>query len=161
MAANQERDFMREAACLLRAARTGTLATTSGGMPHAALVTPALDAQGAPLLLLSDLSAHTRHLRTNPACALLVVGSPASENPQTAPRVLLTGMAQLTDDPAARSCYLKTHPYAELYCGFGDFHFWRLIVSDVHYVGGFAAAAALDAAALQREIKHALGNGSG
>jgi putative heme iron utilization protein len=161
MAANQERDFYQEAASLLASARTGTLATISGGVPHAALVTPALGADGAPLLLLSELSAHTRHLRANPACALLITGTPVDENPQTAPRILLSGIAQPTDDPDAATRFLKTHSYANLYFGFSDFHLWRLIASDAHYIGGFAAATTLGIAALQHKIIHILGKGSG
>lgn len=161
MAANQERDFYRQAASLLAGARTGTLATISGGAPHAALVTPALGADGAPILLLSELSAHTRHLRANPACALLITGAPSDENPQTAPRILLSGIAQPTDDPDAANRFLKTHSYAKLYSGFGDFHFWRLIPDGAHYVGGFAAAATLEIAALQHEIIHILGKAAG
>jgi putative heme iron utilization protein len=153
MAVNQERDFVREAAALLAGARAGTLATvTPGGLPHAALVTPALDPAGNPLLLLSELSAHTRNLRHNPACALLVTGTAADENPQTAWRLMLSAHAAVAPAEAAAS-YLKTHPYAELYSGFADFHFWLLTLKEAYFVGGFAAAAALPVAALHHEIK--------
>jgi putative heme iron utilization protein len=161
MAANQERDFYRQAAGLLVGARSASLATVSGGMPHAALVTPALDAAGQMILLLSDLSAHTRHLRENAACALLVTGTPSTENPQTAPRILLSGVAELWGDAGARAAFLQVHPYAELYCDFADFQFWRLVPKDAHYVGGFAAAARLEIAALQQEINAALAKNSG
>ena len=46
-----------------------------------------LAADGAVLLLLSGLSAHTRQLRDDPRCAVLVSGLPEGVNPQTAPRV--------------------------------------------------------------------------
>lgn len=152
MAANQEPDFARAAAALLYGARAGTLATvTPEGLPYAALVTPALGADGVPLLLLSDLSAHTRHLRANAACALLVAGAPAEENPQTAPRLLLSATAQAAG-PERRTAYLHAHPYAELYADFADFHFWALTLKDAHYVGGFAAAAKIPLAALHHEI---------
>jgi putative heme iron utilization protein len=153
MAANQERDFVKEAASLLVAARAGSLATvTPAGLPYLALVTPALDEAGDPLLLLSTLSAHTRHLQANPACALLVVGTPRDENPQTAPRLTISATAKEVDRAAARARYLRIHSYAELYVDFMDFGFWRLVLNDAHYVGGFAAAAQLDIAALRHEI---------
>ena len=162
MAANQERNFYEEAASLLTGARAATLATTTAaGLPHAALVTPALDAQGAPILLLSDLAAHTKNLRANPACALLVTGAAADDNPQTAPRLLLSGTAQITTDPTARERFLLAHPYASQYAGFGDFHLWRVEVNDAHYVGGFAAASRLRLAALQHEINRIFENTSG
>jgi heme iron utilization protein len=161
MAANQERNFAREAAALLCAARSGTLATTENGRPHASLVTPALGPDGNPLLLLSELAAHTRHLRADPRCALLVIGVAADENPQTTPRLSLLGTAHPTQDPAARAAYLTIHPYAEFYAGFTDFHFWSMKLDEAHYVGGFAAAAVLKIAALHHEIYTCLGNGNG
>jgi putative heme iron utilization protein len=156
MAANQERNFTREAAELLIRARSATLATLAAGKPYASLVTPALDAHGAPLLLLSNLAAHTRHLLANPACSLLVVGDATDENPQTAPRLTLSATAELSDTPAARARFLAFHPYAEQYIGFTDFHLWRLIMNDAAYVGGFAASAQLSLAALHHEISLAL-----
>ncbi len=152
MAANQERDFVREAADLIVGARSAALAIVAGGLPHAALVTPALGSDGALLLLLSDLSAHTKILKANPACALLITGVATSENPQTAPRVMLGAQARVAERSSARQDYLRIHPYAELYADFADFNFFRVELMLAHYVGGFAAAAALDVAALQNEI---------
>jgi putative heme iron utilization protein len=91
-------------------------------------------------------------LQANPACALLLVGQPASENPQTAPRVTLSGVALPVARADAEAAFLATHPYAALYAGFTDFGYWRLDVTKADYVGGFAAAATLDLAALRHEI---------
>ena len=55
-----------EARRLLRAASAGVLATAIEGQPFAALATPATAPDRSPLLLLSGLSEHTRHLRTEP-----------------------------------------------------------------------------------------------
>jgi putative heme iron utilization protein len=150
MARNQE--YLTEAAGLMRAMRQATLATLDKGVPFASLVTPALDAEGAPLLLLSSLAAHTRHLRASPACALLITGPAVDENPQTAPRLCLQGEASPVEGEALQARYLAAHPYAARYIGFGDFGLWRLAVRGVHFVGGFGAAARLDFAALQHEI---------
>ena len=81
MASAQEpppRDLYAEARNLIAAARSASLATVSDGAPFAALVTPAFMPDGAAILLLSQLSSHTRHLQANPACALLLVGEPAT-----------------------------------------------------------------------------------
>ena len=161
MAANQERNFYGQAAALLAGARMGTLATSVEGIPHAALVTPALDRQGRVVVLLSELSSHTKQLRRNPNYALLVAGPALDENPQTAPRLTLSGHAEVLNDVNTASGYLKTHPYAELYYGFGDFHFWRLSLKDAYYVGGFGRAARLEIAALQHEIMSILESGYG
>ena len=84
------------------------------GQPFATLVTPASAAELSGLLLLSSLSEHTRHLRADPRCALLVVGTPESANPQTAPRVTLTGLAEPDPDPALKARWLAVHPYGAL-----------------------------------------------
>jgi putative heme iron utilization protein len=129
---------------LLRAARSGTLATVAdGGQPFASLVTPACAPDLSLLLLLSNLSEHTRHLRAEPRCSLLVCGTAEGANPQTAPRVTVTGIAEVADDPASKSRYLAVHPYASLYADFGDFHLWRIRPMAALFVGGFARAVRL------------------
>ena len=137
-----------EARKLLRAARVGTLASAAGGQPFASLVTPACAPDLSILLLLSDLSEHTRHLRADPRCSVLVAGAPEDTNPQTAPRVTVTGLADAAADPMLKSRYLAVHPYAALYAGFGDFSVWRIQPLAGLYVGGFARATRLRAADL-------------
>ncbi|MGE0221712.1 MAG: HugZ family protein [Acetobacteraceae bacterium] len=128
---------------LLRAARMGTLATGAQGQPFASLVTPACAPDLSILLLLSDLSEHTRHLRVDARCSILVCGEAQSANPQTAPRVTVTGLAQTIEDAGFKARFLALHPYAELYAGFGDFHLWRIQPLGALFVGGFARAVRL------------------
>jgi putative heme iron utilization protein len=133
---------------LLRAARSATLATVLDGQPFASLVTMAAAGDLSVLLLLSDLSEHTRHLRADPRCSLLAVGPAMEANPQTAPRVTVTGLAEVADDPVLKERFLAVHPYAALYADFGDFHVWRVRVMGALFVGGFARAARVRAADL-------------
>lgn len=133
---------------LLRAARVGSLASAMQGQPFASMVTPATAPDLALLLLLSDLSEHTRHLRGEPRCSLLVWGAAEGANPQTAPRVTITGLAERIDDPALKTRYVALHPYAALYADFGDFALWRIRPLGGLFVGGFARAARLRAADL-------------
>ncbi len=137
---------------LLRGARAGTLATSLSGQPFASLVTPATAPDLAVLLLLSDLSDHTRHLRAEPRCALLVTGAPETTNPQTAPRATVTGLAERIDDAAQKVRYLALHPYASLYADFGDFGIWRIRPTGGLFVGGFARAARLRLADLTPDL---------
>jgi putative heme iron utilization protein len=148
MAAKQEHELFDDARLLIRNAQTGTLATSSAGIPHAAFVTVAFQPDFSPVLLLSQLAIHTRQLQANPACSLLLLGAPAGVNPQTTPRLCLTGTAATTDDPTARTIFLHRHPYAAGYADFGDFAFWQILITDAYYVGGFAAATRLPAAKL-------------
>ncbi len=142
-------DAVREARRLLRAARGGTLATSAAGQPFASLVTPATAPDGSVLLLLSELSEHTRHLRDEPRCALLVAGAADGPNPQTAPRLTITGVAHLEPDPALRDRWIAAHPYAAFYAGFADFHLWRIMPASGAFVGGFARAYRLREAQLR------------
>ncbi len=136
------------ARCLWRAARVATLATQDCGQPFASLVTPAIAPDGSALLLLSSLSAHTRHLANEPRCALMVVGTTESPNPQTAPRLTMTGRAVPEPDPAWRAYWLERQPTAALYAGFADFALWRIRPERGHFVAGFARASTLAAAEL-------------
>jgi heme iron utilization protein len=129
---------------LLRAARSGTLATVAdGGQPFATLVTHACAPDLSVLLLLSNLSEHTRHLRADPRCSILACGQGEGANPQTAPRVTVTGIAEVADDPVLKARFLAVHPYAAMYADFGDFHLWRIRPMGALFVGGFARAVRL------------------
>ncbi|MEJ1978566.1 MAG: DUF2470 domain-containing protein [Acetobacteraceae bacterium] len=129
-----------QARSLLRAARAGTLATEHDGQPFAALVTPACAPDLSVLLLLSSLSEHTRQLSTHPRCAVMVIGEAADTNPQTAPRLTVTGEALPEDDPALRARWVARHPYAAFYAEFTDFRLFRLRPAGGQFVGGFASA---------------------
>ena len=137
-----------QARCLLRAARGGCLATSAKGQPFASLTTPACMPDGSLLLLLSQLSEHTRHLIADPRCSVMVSGQPETANPQTAPRVTVTGLAEVVNVPALKARYLAVHPYASLYADFGDFATWRIKPVAGLLVGGFARAFRLKAADL-------------
>lgn len=137
-----------EARRIIRAATAATLATQQEGQPFASLVTPATSPDLAPLLWLSTLSEHTRHLQRDPRCALLFTGRAESANPQTAPRVTLTGTAEAITDAALKARWLARHPYAALYADFADFGLWRIKPLGALMVGGFARATRLRMAQL-------------
>ena len=137
-----------QARTLLRQARAATLATAEDGQPYASLVTPAPAPDLSLLMLLSGLSAHTRHLRLDGRCSLLVMGEPTGPNPQTAPRLSVTGVAAEEPDPAMKARWIGRHPYAGFYAGLGDFRLLRVRVSSGQFVAGFGSAHRLDAADL-------------
>ncbi|WP_229682489.1 HugZ family pyridoxamine 5'-phosphate oxidase [Siccirubricoccus deserti] len=140
-----------EARRLIRAAAVATLATQAGGQPFASLVTPAAAPDLTPLLLLSSLSEHSRQLRAEPRCALMFTGPAEGANPQTAPRVTLTGLATpvpAEEVPALKPRWLAKHPYAALYADFADFTLWQVAPGGALLVGGFARATRLTLAEL-------------
>lgn len=134
-----------EARCLVRAASSATLATSAAGQPFASLVTPAVAPDLGVLLWLSTLAEHTRHLMAEPRCSLLFQGAAAGPNPQTTPRVTLTGLAERIEDSGLKARWLARHPYAALYADFADFALWRVTPGGALLVGGFARAQRLRA----------------
>jgi putative heme iron utilization protein len=112
------------------------------------------DAAGAPLTLVSDLSAHTKALRANPVASLLV-GEPGEKgDPLTHPRLSLSCTANFIEhsDPeyaVLRGGYLQRNPKAKLYIDFADFAFLRFTILSAALNGGFGKAFHLTAQDLQ------------
>ena len=137
---------------ILRSAATASLGTlaTDGG-PFVTFVTVATDIDGAPLILVSGLDAHTRHLgRDDRASLLMQAPAGASEDPLTGARFTLVGrFRSMADDEDAHARllrrFLARHPKAEGYAGFGDFSLYRMIVDGAHLVAGFGRIARLSA----------------
>ena len=152
-------DPLAEAKRLLRSIRSGALATlTVSGDPFSTLITVATDYDGSPLLLVSQLSAHTRHLDGDPRCSLLLAETGAGD-PLAHARLTLTGKAVKVTEPqarlAVRARFLAKHPKAELYADFGDFSFWRIGMEQAHLNGGFARAARFPASRLMTRLDDA------
>ena len=132
---------------LMRLARTGALATleAKGGAPLTTLLGVASDFDGAPLLLMSTLSRHTRNLAGDPRASLLLTGRLERGDPLNQPRVTLGGVVERCAAPRAKVRYLQRNPKAGLYAGFADFALYQLRIDDVHFNGGFGRAAPLAA----------------
>lgn len=136
---------LRRVARGCRKAALSTILADGSGAPYVSLVTVAFDHDLAPILLLSGLSEHSRSLAADPRVALLLDGTDGLANPQTGPRVTLTGVAERTEDERLKRRFLARHPSAAQYAGFGDFGFWRVQPSRAHFVGGFGRAVWFDA----------------
>jgi len=142
-----------------RSCRKAALATSMDGRPYASLVTVAFDHDLSPILLLSGIADHTRNLEVDPHVALLLEGTQELANPQTGPRVTLTGHAVRDSDPRLRRRFLAVHPGAALYADFADFAVWRVCLERAHFVGGFGRAVWLDAPLVPPEDSAALAQG--
>jgi putative heme iron utilization protein len=148
-------DAIAEAKRLLRTIRAGALASLAErGHPFASLVNVATDFEGAPLLLLSRLAAHTTNLERDPRCSLLL-SQGGKGDPLAHPRLTILGRAERTEDDHVRGRFLRRHPKSELYAGFADFSFWRIIAEGVHLNGGFAKAADFSGDAVLTPLDHA------
>lgn len=143
-------EAVRLATTLIRTARYGALAVLEPetGAPLASRVGVATDIDGAPLILVSMLSAHTKALIADSRCSLLV-GEPGKGDPLAHPRITLSCSAlqlsrETPEQTRAERRYLNRHPKAKLYVGLGDFHFFRLEPHRASLNGGFGKAYLLD-----------------
>jgi putative heme iron utilization protein len=122
---------------LLREGRSGALATLMPGFgdPYCSLVNVATAIDGAPLLLLSNLALHTKNIQAD-ARVSLMLDERKEGDPLEGARIMLMGTCAKTDRAAA-GAYLRRHPEAEMFAGFGDFAFYRMAIARAHLVAGF------------------------
>lgn len=118
-----------------------TIAREPHGYPYGSLVTVAVDAQGRPLFLLSELAEHTGNLHARAeASALLTEPLGSHDQPLALGRVTLLGRCMkvaASESPAVREVFLAKQPSASYYVDFNDFAFYRLEPEALRYVGGF------------------------
>lgn len=134
----------RLAGTLLRTSRHGSLGALEPGtgVPLVSRVSLATAVDGAPVFLISQLSAHFGALEADPRCSLLL-GEPGKGDPLAHPRMTLIGRAEKTEGAARatlRTRFLARHPKAALYADFGDFAFWRVGIERASLNGGFGKA---------------------
>lgn len=152
-------DALAQAKQLLRVVRAGALATlTEQNFPFASLVNVATTPDGSPILLLSRLAAHTRHLEANPHLSLLLAQG-GEGDPLAHPRLTITGTAERAADKgqraALRARFLAKHPQSSLYADFADFSFWRVAIEHAHLNGGFGRAGSFPAALIRTSLDDA------
>jgi putative heme iron utilization protein len=147
-------DPRAEAKRLLRVARTGALATLdrASGAPLATLVSLASDYDGAPLLLLSSLAAHTKNLAAHAGGSLLLTSPAGRGDPLNHPRLTVGGPIAPHGESSARARFVARNPKSKLYASFGDFAVYRLDIQAIHFNGGFARAAALAPAEIMTDL---------
>ncbi len=138
-ARSQARDVMHKAAHAALA-----VIDPETGFPFVSRVLIAMDADGAPVILVSGLSSHTKALmRDSRASALF--GEPGKGDPLAHPRLTLRCSAERIDRQSQahdriRALFLDRHPKSKLYIDFPDFCFFRLVPLDASLNGGFGRA---------------------
>jgi putative heme iron utilization protein len=162
-----EPSYAERARTLLHLGRAGTLATLSRrhpGHPFASIMPYAVDEAGRPLCLISTMAMHTQNVQADARASLLVAQPDWAGDPLAAGRVTLMGQAHPLPEaerPAARTAYLARHANARYWVDFDDFAFWRLEVTDVYFVGGFAAMDWIDAREYARARPDPLADAAG
>ena len=129
---------------LMRSTDRATLATAqrdAEGWPYGSLVLFASDTDAAPLLLISTLADHTKNLLEDDRASLLFDGTAGLDDPLTGARATVMGrLRRIEGGPdldRARRRFIARHPSSEMYAGFGDFAFWRLVPERAHLVADF------------------------
>jgi putative heme iron utilization protein len=141
-------DAIRLARTILRTARHGALAfVDADSRPGVSRVGVATAGDGAPIVFISDLSAHTGAITVDPRCALLL-GEPGAGDPLAHPRLSITCVAarlepDTLEHAQASARYLAHNPKAKLYAELGGFHYFRLEPRSATLNGGFGRAYSL------------------
>ena len=133
---------------LLRRSRQGALATLAAktGSPYCSLVAVASHPDGSPLLLISRLALHTQNILADDRVSLML-DERVPGDPLQGARIMLSGRALAASDndkPLLRRRYLAAHPSAEMFVGFTDFGFYRVVLESIHLVAGFGRILDLD-----------------
>ena len=141
MKSHSQNELSEIANALIEQRNSGVLATISvkqTGFPFASQAPFAL-LERAPLFLFSDLSVHSKNLRsTDKATLLIQAGDDIQEG-----RASLMGHVKRIDDASieqAKEQYLAAHPDAAQWISFGDFRFYEMSVIDIYVVAGFGKA---------------------
>ncbi len=141
MASTEKKESIEAARGLLSQTRAGALGTiNSDGSPLVTLVAVATMEDGTPLLLLSQLAAHTQNIFREPRASLLLEGESNDPDPMTAPRLSLNGkVLALNKDEiaAAKPRFIGKHPGSTTYDTELDFHYYRVAIESVRFNQGF------------------------
>jgi putative heme iron utilization protein len=127
---------------LLRTKSFGVLSTHSvdvPGFPFGSITPYVLDAQGQPMILISNLAQHTKNIKTD-AKVCLTVWEDAEGDPQAVGRLSWMGEAAVIEDAGeAKARYLSYMPSAAGHFAMHDFALYRIKLIRARYIGGFGA----------------------
>jgi putative heme iron utilization protein len=121
-------------------ATLSTLSRKQPGFPFGSLMPYALDFEGHPLFLISNMAMHTQNIKADPRASLFVPQPSADGDPLGAARATLIGnifQVPEEDKTTVRELYLARHENSRYWVDFADFSFFRMDILDVYYVGGF------------------------
>lgn len=123
-------------------------------IPYNTFVMVAFDYDASPLLILSDLSEHTKNINKNNFVSLLLYEEqkftkffPVFENkfdkniyedPMSRPRLTIIGKIDVFRNPNAKRRFLYRHPASKLYANFNDMNLYRIKIVSAHLTAGFA-----------------------
>ncbi len=140
-----EPSHAERARTLVHLQQTGGLSTLSRkqpGWPFGSVMPYGLEEHGQPIFLISTMAMHTQNLLGDPRASLLVTPPESRSDPLGAARVTLMGsVTKVPSEEVAkvRELYLDRHANASYWVDFNDFGFFRMVMADIYFVGGFGS----------------------
>lgn len=125
-------------------------------IPFSSFIMTAFDYDGTPLLLLSELSEHTKNIKDNNIASLMFYEEIKNESffptfnykkirfrcsyedPMSRPRLTLLGKLELSSSISHKNRFINRHPASKLYANFADMKMYRFNIIKGHLTGGFA-----------------------
>lgn len=145
---------------LLARRKVAALGTLHDMAPYVSMVPFALLEDGSAFLIhVSELSAHTQDMLTDPRVSLLVTGDESAGTlPQELARVTVLGEARRIDEETpehetAMARYLERFPDSAPMFGFADFSLFAIRPASLRWIGGFAAAQSLTPEELAEAVR--------
>jgi len=146
-----------QARALIEEAKFASLAVLEPetGYPQVSRVAVAMEEDGSPFFLASDLSAHSKALIVDGRASLMFGEPPNKGDPLAFARVTVIGVVEKLpreegSHAARRAFWLNKHPKSELYIDFGDVAFYKMKVERVALNGGFGKAFEMSADDIQK-----------
>jgi putative heme iron utilization protein len=126
---------------LLNHQGVGVLSTHSvdvAGYPFGSVTPYAINYDGEPILLISEVAQHTRNIKHNNRVSLTVFDRRA-DDPQAASRLTWIGDAEKVgaSDKSAQQRYLQYYPSSRSYFDTHDFSFYLIRLRRARFIGGF------------------------
>jgi len=124
---------------LVKNSKIGILSTTYEKVPFNSLVPYIVDSKGHPIIFISDLAQHTDNLSNDSKCSFMIYKIDG-DNLFDSARVTFVGkMVRLPKKERKKwkAEYLAKHPKSKQFIDFGDFHFYRMEIKSIYYIGGF------------------------
>ena len=117
-----------------------TISVEKAGFPFGSLTPYCLDKNGEVIILISDIAEHTHNIKQDPKVSLTIVEDANTPNIQTRGRITYLGYAQ----PIAEyefdeilELYCRIFPDSRRYFETHGFHFYRIQLHVIRYIGGF------------------------
>jgi putative heme iron utilization protein len=142
---------VRTLVSLNRIATLSTVSRKQASYPFGSLMPYAIDEQGRPLFLISNMAMHTQNLQADPRASLFVQQAGEGDPLGTARATLIGDVLPVPEDEVGtvRELYLARYENSRSWVDFKDFGFFRLEVLDLYYVGGFGVMGWVTAEAYQ------------